>query len=73
MFFKPLYIYKMPLVDCPKQYGYCLAIMFVNRSGRWFWLFLTFIFYSKSHFSVADAGIVMAFYGTGALFSSGTF
>jgi predicted MFS family arabinose efflux permease len=71
MFFKPLYIYKNAFGGLPKVVWLLSAIMFVNRSGTMVLPFLTLYLTQKLHFSVADAGIVMAFYGTGALF--GTF
>ncbi|NBB27342.1 MFS transporter [Cellulophaga sp. BC115SP] len=71
MFFKPLYIYKNAFGGLPKSVWLLSAIMFVNRSGTMVLPFLTLYLTQKLHFSVADAGIVMAFYGSGALF--GTF
>ncbi|MFD1819655.1 Predicted arabinose efflux permease, MFS family [Pseudarcicella hirudinis] len=46
-------------------------VMFINRCGTMVLPFLTLYLTQKLHFSVADAGIVMGVYGSGALL--GTF
>ncbi|WP_044174835.1 MFS transporter [Flectobacillus major] len=68
---KSLQLYKSAFWGLPKTVWLLSGVMFVNRSGTMVLPFLTLYLTQKLHYSIADTGIVMAFFGSGALF--GTF
>jgi predicted MFS family arabinose efflux permease len=71
MFAKSIQLYRDAYTGLPKSIWLLSAVMFVNRSGTMVLPYLTLYMTQKLHFSVAEAGIVMGVYGSGAL--CGTF
>ncbi len=71
MFAKSIQLYRNAYLGLPKSVWLLSGVMFVNRSGTMVLPFLSLYLTQKLHYSVADAGIIMAVYGVGAL--CGTF
>ncbi len=71
MLYKSMQLYKNAFGGLPTPVWWLALVMFVNRSGTMVLPFLTLYLTQQLHYSIAEAGIVMAFYGSGALL--GTF
>src|SRR5215212_1533887 len=54
-----------------RRNAWILAIaMFINRSGSMVLLFSSLYFTKELHFSIAQAGFIMSFYGVGSVLGS---
>jgi predicted MFS family arabinose efflux permease len=71
MFTSPVTLYKQAYSGLSRNSWYLSLVMLVNRSGTMVVPFLTIYCVRQLHFSVVDAGYIMALFGAGAL--SGAF
>jgi predicted MFS family arabinose efflux permease len=71
MFTSPVTLYKQAYRGLSRNSWYLSLVMLVNRSGTMVVPFLTIYCVRQLHFSVVDAGYIMALFGAGAL--SGAF
>ncbi len=65
-----LNLYKESFSGIQKNVWILSVAMFINRSGSMVLLFASLYFTKDLHFSIAQAGLVMSFYGAGSILGS---
>lgn len=63
----PIYLYKQAYSGLSNESWYLSLVMFINRSGTMVLPFLTIYCTQKLHFSIVQAGIIMAIFGLGSV------
>jgi predicted MFS family arabinose efflux permease len=66
----PLYLYRHAFSNLNRNVWILSLAMFINRSGSMVLLFTTLYMTRDLHFSIAEAGFVMSFYGMGSVLGS---
>ena len=65
-----LNLYKKSFANIQKNVWILSIAMFINRSGSMVLLFTSLYLTKELHFSIADAGLVLSFYGVGSVLGS---
>ena len=65
-----LNLYKESFANIQKNVWILSIAMFINRSGSMVLLFTSLYLTKELHFSIADAGLVLSFYGVGSVLGS---
>lgn len=65
-----LSLYREAFSDLPRNIWVLSATSFINRAGSMVLLFTSLYFTNQLHFSIAQAGMVMSFYGIGSVLGS---
>jgi predicted MFS family arabinose efflux permease len=68
--FRLLSLYKEAFSNLQRNVWVLAIALFINRSGSMVLLFASLYFTKDLHFSIAQAGIVMSFYGVGSVMGS---
>lgn len=63
----PLRLYKNAYSGLNKESWYLAVVMFINRSGTMVLPFMTMYCTQQLHFTIAQAGLVMAMFGAGSI------
>ncbi|HPD53081.1 MAG TPA: MFS transporter [Bacteroidia bacterium] len=66
----PLHLYRHAFSNLNRNIWILSLAMFINRSGSMVLLFTTLYMTRDLHFSIAEAGFVMSFYGMGSVLGS---
>src|ERR1700745_2218119 len=68
--YRLLSIYKGSFANIQRNVWILSIAMFINRSGSMVLLFSSLYFTKELHFTIADAGGIMSFYGIGSVLGS---
>src|SRR6476469_915881 len=60
-------LYKAAYLGLSRQTWFLSLVILINRSGTMFVPFMTMYATQKLHFSIVDAGIIMALFGAGSI------
>src|ERR1700741_3953654 len=70
--YKLLALYRGSFANIQRNIWILAAAMFINRSGAMVLLFTSLYLTKELHFTIAEAGIAMSFYGIGSVLGSYT-